>query len=313
MDLIPATVNLRNYVQSPELVAKVRAAGDFVGAVKKEFYDREHKTGPLHATLMSPKARNLLEFRPGEVSIWAGFNGHRKSMFTSQVALDFCVQNEKVLIVSLEMTPVRTMLRMTRQAAGKAFPHPNYIDDLHQWTTGRLWIFDHLGRLDPEQCMALCRYFAQELDGSHVFIDSMMMVCGSEEHIDEQKQFVTDLVRLAKETGLHVHLVTHCRKPQAGEDKPPQKYDIRGASAISDQVDNVLTVWANKSKKAKLETNPHDEEQLAQPDALITCEKQRDGGWEGRLKFWFDDASFRFVDDRISPIEPYALIEGELL
>ena len=68
----------------------------------------------------------------------------------------------------------------------------------------------------------MCRYFAEELGGSHVVIDSMMMVCASEEHLDEQKQFVTDLVRLSQETGLHVHLVTHCRKPQGGDESRRQ-------------------------------------------------------------------------------------------
>ena len=66
----------------------------------------------------------------------------------------------------------------------------------------------------------------------HIVVDSMMMVCPSEEHLDPQKQFVTDLVRMAQEHAVHVHLVTHCRKPSTGEEHPPGKYDIRGAAAI---------------------------------------------------------------------------------
>jgi twinkle protein len=137
-----------------------------------------------------------------------------------------------------------------------------------------------------------------------VFIDSMMMVCASEESLDEQKQFMTDTVRFAQETGLHVHLVAHCRKPQQGEDRPPTKYDLRGSAAISDQAHNVVTVWANKAKKQK-----PDDDLAGDPDALVTVEKQRNGSYEGKVKLWFDDSSLRFCDDRTSAVEPYVIRE----
>jgi len=211
----------------------------------------------------------------------------------------------------LEMAPAATMARMVRQATGGAAPDITSIDAFHRWTDDRLWLFDHVGRLDVTTMLALCRYFAQEMRGQHVFIDSMLMICDSEERLDEQKQFVTNLCRLAQETDLHVHLITHCRKPQTGsEDKPPTKYDIRGAGAISDQAHNVMMCWANKAKKAKLDANPLDLLTRDEPDALISCEKQRNGAWEGRLRFWFDEASLRFCDDRISPVQPYALSNG---
>jgi len=195
---------------------------------------------------------------------------------------------------------------MCWQATGQAKPGETERRGFSRWTDGRLWLFDHMGRVTPTTMQAVCNYFALELNGRHVVIDSMMMVCGSEESLDEQKQFVTDLCRLAQETALHVHLVTHCRKPQSGaEDKPPTKYDLRGSSAISDQASNVITVWANKPKAAKLQADPNDMEALAQPDAAVTVEKQRNGAWEGRIKLWWDSASLRFVDDRTSSIESY--------
>ena len=96
----------------------------------------------------------------------------------------------------------------------------------------------------------------------------MMMVCASEESLDEQKQFTTDLVRVAQETGLHLHVIAHCRKPPSGdESKPPSKYDLRGSAAISDQAHNVITVWADKEKKARLEQDPNDMAWLAKPAA----------------------------------------------
>jgi twinkle protein len=243
-------------------VSRLRKASSYLDEVKAEFKPPEGSHPP---SMFSTKLRGGLEFRKGELTCWAGYNGHRKSMFAGQVALDLIAQKKRVLIASFEMQPARTLARMARQGWGSEVPND------HELAT-----FSHLGH--------------------HVFIDSMMMVCASEESMDEQKQFITDLVRMAQETSLHVHLVAHCRKPQAGEDKPPTKYDLRGSAAISDQAHNVVTVWANKLKKAKLEEGG-DPSFMNDPDALITVEKQRNGRWEGRCKLWFEERSMRFCDD----------------
>jgi twinkle protein len=223
------------------------------------------------------------------------------------------MQGQRVLIASYEMAPGETLWRMCRQATGVEHPAVATVEAFSRWTDGRLWVFNHMGRISPDACLAVNRYFAEELKGQHSFTDSMMMVCESEESLDAQKQFLTDLVRSSQETGLHNHLVTHCRKPQSGDEtKPPTKYDLRGSAAISDQASNVITVWANKAKKAKLDANVHDSDAMAEHDALVTVEKQRNGKWEGRVKLWFHEPSMRFMDDRTSPVEPYAMHEGAI-
>lgn len=304
-ELIPDTIDFSAYERQTEAAVKVRPAGDFLAELAEEFAERQAKSMPV---MFSTKLRHLIEFRPGEVTCWAGYNGHRKSMFAGQVVLDLCVMRQRSLIASMEMQPGRTLARMARQAYGVARPGPDSLRAFAAWTDGRLWLFDHMGRVTPSQMIAVCNYFAQELNGRHVLIDSMMMVCSSEESLDEQKQFATDLCRLAQETGLHVHLVTHCRKPATGaEDKPPTKYDLRGSAAISDQASNVITVWSNKPKKSALDKNPNDEDALQQPDAAVTVEKQRNGPGEGRVRLWWDEGSLRFMDDRHSAVEPYRM------
>lgn len=304
-ELIADSIDWSAYMRETEASVKVRSASDFADALDAEFAER---TRAQRSVMFSTKLRDVIEFRPGELTCWAGYNGHRKSMFVGQVALDMCVQRERTLIASMEMTPGRTLARMARQACGIASPGPDARRRFARWTDGRLWLFDHLGRVTPATMQAVCVYFANELEGKHVVIDSMMMVCSSEESLDEQKQFATDLCRLAQETGLHIHLVTHCRKPQSGDEtKPPTKYDLRGSAAISDQAGNVITIWANRVKRAKLDANPTDEDALHLPDAAVTVEKQRNGAWEGRIKLWWDDASLRFTDDRTGQIEPYRM------
>lgn len=302
--LIADSIDFSAYMRDTEASAKVRSALAFEDELVERFEPKTNKHAPA---MFSTKLRNVIEFRRGEVTAWAGYNGHRKSMFTGQVALDLCVQRERVLIVSLEMAPAVTLERMAKQAFAVPRPAVGSLRSFAKWTDGRLWLFDHVGRLTPEKCMAVVRYFAEELQGTQVFIDSMMMVCASEEHMDEQKQFLTDMVRAAQEYRVHIHLIAHCRKPQIGEEKPPTKYDLRGSAAISDQAHNVITVWANKAKTAKLAKDQHDLSAAEEPDALVSVEKQRNGDWEGRVQLWFASPCLRFSDTRTAPLEPYVL------
>jgi twinkle protein len=304
--LNPDTIDFSAYMRKTEASAKIHPASSFHDEMLAEFAVR---TEGVRSVMLSTKLRDVIEFRPGEVTAWTGYSGHRKSMFTSQVALDLCRQEERCLLVSLEMSPSKTLNRMARQAAGEARPAEAWLSRFSRWTDSRLWLFDHLGRISPDFCLAVATYFAAELGGRHVFIDSMMMVCASEESMDEQKQFVTDLCRLAQETRLHVHLVTHCRKPQSGDEKPPTKYDVRGSAAITDQVANVITVWQNKPKRAALEKDPNNIASLKEPDALITIDKQRNGSYEGRNQLWFDDRALRFCDGRLTMCGPYDLAD----
>jgi twinkle protein len=43
----------------------------------------------------------------------------------------------------------------------------------------------------------------------------------------------------------------------------------------------VLTVWRNKRKESDPERHRHE------PDAMLICDKQRNGEWEGRIGLWF--------------------------
>lgn len=299
------TIDWRAYAQASEPALKVRQASAFSDDLAQAFVIRA--PGDYGPHMHSTKLGTDLEFRPTEVTIWAGYNGHKKSMFTGQVALDLCAMDQRTLIISLEMQPASTLARMARQALATRFPSTQRQAEFMNWTDGRLWLFDHVGKISPALCVAVLRYFSAELKGQHVFIDSLMKVCQSEESLDEQKQLMSDICDVAKETGLHIHLVAHCRKPSAGGDeKPPTKYDLRGSSSISDLAHNVVTVWANKAKAAALKKDPMDAKQN-EPDMAITVEKQRNGEFEGRVSAWFDPMTFRFVNDRVSCVEPYPI------
>jgi twinkle protein len=295
----PDDVDFAAYEWQTECKAKLRTAASYA---EKLATAMEPKAKDMAPSVFSLRMKNLLRFRPGEVTAWAGYSGHRKSMLTGQVGLELSMQKTPTAVISLEMPPADTLTRMLHQHAGTDKPR-----DLERFfnATDHLWLFDHVGRLTPHQALSVCRYFAEQHGGQQVFIDSFMMVCASEERLDEQKQFATDLARLAQETGLHVHLIAHCRKPQSGdESKPPGKHDLKGTSAIADQAHNVVTVWANKAKEARLLENEFDPIR-EEPDAAVTVCKQRNGTFEGRIKLWFDKASMRFTDAQEAVVDPW--------
>lgn len=300
-------IDYRAYERQTDASVKVRPAALFLDDLIGAFAIDDN--APKHPSISSTKLDGKIHFRPGEVTVWAGYNGHRKSTFLGQVVCDLIHAGQRVLIASPEMAPRDTLARMARQWSGKRYPSPAWLNSFAKATDGRLWLFDHMGRINPGNMIAVARYFSEELQGQHLVIDSMMMVCASEESLDEQKQFTTDLVRLAQETRQHIHLVAHCRKP-LDESKAPTKYDIRGSAAISDQAQNIVIVWANKPKEAALAKDPHDGAALTQPDAVVSVEKQRNGEWEGKAQLWFEKASMRFTNERFSDVEPWPLPEG---
>lgn len=304
MELLkPDSINFADYEWQTDCRAKVRPVADFAEALCAELEPAVRDSAP---TVFSFKLGRFLRFRAGEVTAWAGYSGHRKSMVTGQVAIELAIQRQRVLVISLEMSPAKTLARMARQFTGQAIP-----SDLARFHSASrdLFLFDHSGRITPAQCIAVCNYFAQELGGQHVFIDSFMMVCGSEESMDDQKQMTTDLVRMAQDTGMHVHLVAHCRKPSTGDEgKAPGKHDLRGTAAITDQCSNVVTVWANKPKQdAMREADAKGVmcSKLDEPDCELTVCKQRNGEFEGRLKLWLDRQSLRFVDNQESEVSSW--------
>lgn len=304
--ILEDSIDFAAYEQETEFAAKVRKASAFREDLDAEFTPRQ--PGQVRPVMSSTKLRNAIEFRPAEVTVWAGYNGHRKSMLTGQVALDLCELGQPVLLVSLEMLPRKTLARMCRQATASAMPQANRREEFMRWTDGKLWLFDHVGRLTPSRALALCRYFADELKGAHVFIDSMMKVCQSEESLDEQKALIGDICDLAEETGLHVHLVAHCRKPSAGDEaRPPSKYDIKGSGAITDQAHNVLLVWQNKAKRAEAEKSIEHRrpDVMSGWDALVILDKQRNGDCEGKFGLYFDEPSLRFCDSDMARVDPY--------
>lgn len=300
--ITPDEIDFDEYMHETDAQQKVRPASEYV----QELIDRI--TNPVkqkRAVMPWRKTHGLIQFRPGEVTLWGGANGNGKSLVTGQVALSLCAQGERVCIASFEMKPVKTLERMGRQWSGYNPADPAFAgsreatkslvdvyEQFRDWTDTRLWLYDQQGTVQADQVAAVVRYCAKEKGITHFFVDSLMKCVANEDDYNGQKRFVDELTAIARDYQIHVHLVHHIRKP-ADESHKPNKYDYKGSGAITDQVDNVISVWRNKVKEKKREEGGAVNE--AEPDSLLICDKQRNGEWEGSIGLWFERESQQFV------------------
>ena len=272
--------------QDPE---ELRQAADFMDRVKALFY-------PAHGDEQDPVLRldrdcDWFNFRPGEVTVWTGYNGHGKSLFLSQVLLGLMQQGERAVVFSGEMTPERQLKRMAKQAAGLDRPTMQYIDAIGAWLTDKLWLFNVVGSASIERLLAVFLYASKRYGARHFVIDSLMMTDVPEDGsgaMTAQKEAMRKLCDFARRNGLHVHLVAHPRKG-ADESKGPGKLDVAGSSKITDAADNVFTVWSARKDEAA------DDYDADKPDAKVELQKQRNGDFQHfTLHLWFNKAAQQF-------------------
>jgi twinkle protein len=258
---------------------KIKRVVDFYDEIEDFFAHGDEISG---AKLPFSKTHQLFGFRGGEVTLWTGYNGHKKSMLLGYVALDLMKQQESVCIASFEMKPISTLNRMVRQFSGLAKPTENEFGDFMMFAHEHLFIFDHLGGISPNRLYGVIYYAATELKVKHFVIDSLMRVVAGEEDRSAEKDFVVKLCEIAQSTNCHIHLVHHVR--DGDESKPSTRYSAKGSKSISDNVHNSLIVWSNKNKLPDM------------PDVILKCDKQREGEWEGMIALSFDADSLTFSE-----------------
>lgn len=272
-------------VDPDELVS----ASIFVDEVIADLYQVDGEA--LDPALFITHEHSFFRFRPGEISVWTGFNGHGKSQLLGQVILGLLRHDERALIFSGEMVPRRIMSRMTRQAAGTGEPTVQYIRDIAEWFKSRLWIYQHVGQVNSQRLFEVFAYGAKRYGIKHFVIDSLMMLEDVPEEgkgaFEAQRAFMIRAAAFAKQYGAHVNIVAHPRKAQ-DERQGPGKLDVSGSAKITNLADNVFSVWARLREEG--------EESNGEPDGKLELLKQRNGEAQHvKLWLWFDAKSLQYT------------------
>lgn len=298
--LKPEDIDVEKYLHATDITNKVREVGLIINELRTEL-SQPHRE--VTQTMPWLKTEHSFRFRPGEVTLYAGSNGGGKSLITGQIALGLIKQNQKICIQSFEMKPKRTIYRMLRQFSGENPEAPRLqskdkyvgklLDQFHRFAGDQLWIYDQQGTVTTNQVIAVTRYCAMELGVAHVFIDSLMKCVSGEDDYNAQKAFVDEITAVARDHNIHIHLIHHIRKLQ-NEEMQPNKNDIKGTGAIADQVDNVFLMWRNKKKEHDAQKKGTVDEKV--PDAMLMCEKQRNGEAEDWFSLWYHKDSQQFTE-----------------
>jgi twinkle protein len=306
-NFIPDNIDFSQYLAEIDNKQNVKSANLYIPSIKERMRNisKERK-------LWMPweKTRESFYYRPGEMTVYAGMNGHGKSQVTAQIAMSLMQQGEKVCMASFEMKPIETIRLMSRMYIGTNPFTEEYqneegfavldalFDKFGEWSNDKLWIYDQMGTTNVETVVGMTRYCGKELGITHVFIDSLMKVVGSEDDMNGQKQFVGELFSIAKDLQLHIHLIHHIRKPQ-NEAALPDKYDLKGSGSISDQVDNIFTVWRNKGKEDDMRNAGKFGGKSGEHDGILKCCKQRhyegSGDGEPAIGLWLHKDSAQFL------------------
>jgi twinkle protein len=281
--------------QEPKHAHLLRSPSAFVDAVMAELSDDGTRGDPL------PWAKCARDFRlrSHELTVWAGANASAKSTLLSEVMLSLATAGKRVVIVSLEMPAYKVAAKLAVQAFANPHPARGRVEAWAESLGETLCFLDLTGDIEPAEAVKMARYCAHELNTQHFLLDNLTKVVSADnEHAEQQRQFMARMHRAAIDTGLHVHVVAHTRKPGGhDEDRPPGRYEVAGSRTLVDQPDNVVMLWRNRPKERKREKGEIGAlEEGSEPDLLMRVEKQRHGRYEGGIGLWMDRRTFRFVD-----------------
>lgn len=309
-EILSDTIDFGAYLKVTDAKANVKPASAWMAQIIDALHNPD-KSKKVY--LPWEKCRDLFQVRKGEVTLWAGQNGHGKTQVLSQLVLSLMGQGEKVVIASFEMKPITTLQRLARMYAGTNPFSPEYqsvdgikaLDNLFrefgEWSDRSLWLYDQQGSVTADRVIGMARYCATELGITHIVIDSLMKCVAGEDDYNGQKNFVDELTALARDHGVHIHIVHHLKKPPK-ESEMPDKHDTKGSGSITDQVDNVMMVWRNKPKEDDVKANGSHAKKYAEHDAVILCRKQRNGEDEPNIALWFDKDSQQYKGDPSDPL-----------
>jgi twinkle protein len=268
-NLMPENIDLTAFMDE-ETIHRVKDARQY----RQRLYEMLAQKGDAGFKTPWIKA-DFFRFREAEMTVWAGYKGHGKSLLLSQVLLNMMTNyGAKVFIISPEFQPHQVLHRLIWQGVEGHYS----VQEMDEWLSVLskiMWLYDLQGSLKPNDVPALCRYAAEKLGVNHILIDSLMKCGIPPDDLSGQKRFVDSIQQIAHRTGVHIHLVAHARK---GKDDHSAGgiHDIKGTSEIGDMAENVLVVWRNKPK----EQQKDNYEKAQEPDALFKVEAQRNGSGE---------------------------------
>lgn len=283
---------------------ELKRSGEFRQQVLDRFFPPDGKRAGFD--LPWPKTVGKIMVYPGEVSVWAGYNGSGKSLIVGQVIRASIANGYRACIASFEMSAAKTIGRMITQVYGRE-PTQIQVNLEMDYLDENVWIFDLVGTGNSEKMLEVFQYASRRYGITQFVVDSLAKLGMAEDDYAGQKRTVELLTDFAIKHGAHVYLVAHARKG-SDEFSPPRKMDIKGTGAITDMADNVYLVYRNKAKERDMEKIANGEtikgkkndDIKKQYDTILICDKSREDGCEaeGMYGLYFDKRRQLYTEEQ---------------
>jgi twinkle protein len=278
--------------------AELRNIGEFEDAIVAEMSRTDEGM-----VLPFKKTHDRLKLRAGELSVWAGINGHGKSQLASQIVAFQATHGVRCCVASMEWRTPKWALRMQRQIGAVESPTPEYSRTITRALASTLWTFNVSGAAKASRILEVFRYARRRYRVELFLLDNLTKCGFADDDYAGQKQFAEALADFARETDCHVMLIAHMRKGES-EDKPSGKFGVKGSGGITDMAPTVVEVWRNKAKERAREFADMKKESLSGDfapggtramDAQILVHKQNETGDEPVFNLWFDRRTGQYL------------------
>lgn len=191
----------------------------------------------------------------GEVTLLSGVNGSGKSSWLNIVMINAIQRGFNTACFSGELTPENMKRWMFLPTAGKQYSikDPNHdnvydVDDrvvgkIEDWFDGKFFLFNNDYGNRYEQILSDIKGIISEKRVRLLIIDNLMAVNLGEkgDKNDRQKNFILEVVEIAKKYQVHIIIVAHPRK-ESGNQTLLRKESISGSSDLGNAVQNIAIV-----------------------------------------------------------------------
>ena len=162
--------------------------------------------------------------RRGELVTLTAGSGTGKSLLAGEIAVALINQGQSVGYIALEESVKRTGLRLMTVAANKPLHLDNKVpeDDFKKafdstLGTGRVYLRDGFGSIDPDQLLNDIRYLVKTHEVGWIVLDHLSILLSGNESSDERKVIdvvMTKLRSFTEECGVGMLLISHLRRAQ---------------------------------------------------------------------------------------------------
>lgn len=203
----------------------------------------------------------LFGMRSGELVTLTAGTGIGKSSVTRELAYYLIKMGEKVGYIALE----ESIRKTSEHIMGLELNCPPHFWEKREITDeskrmafdktvggGRLVLYDHWGSIDPSNLLNRVRYMARAMECNYIVLDHLSIVVSALEDGDERRMIdnvMTKLRSLCEETGIHLILVSHLRRPDGRaheEGGATSLSQLRGSHAIAQLSDAVIGCERNQ-------------------------------------------------------------------